>query len=240
MKEQETDRPKPLSRHDLCKSPVASAALLPTRSAIEGRWTSLEPIDAERHGADLYRLSHEPEAGAQLWEFMGYGPFESEKAMRQWLEDRMALDDPLSYALFDASGRAAGMAAYLRMTPAHGSIEMGHIWLSTSLQRTREATEALFLMIRHAFDDLGYRRLEWKCDAVNAPSRRAARRLGFSYEGTFYRHLIVKGLNRDTAWYAMLDEEWPALKPAFETWLLPENFDAEGRQRRTLTMPPRS
>ena len=237
MTDQRMDQFDPLSRHDLSKSPVESAALLPKRSPIKGRWTSLEPIDAERHGATLYRLSHEPEANPELWEFMGYGPFENEKAMRRWLEDRMVLDDPISYALFDAAGRAAGMAAYLRMSPDHGSIEMGHIWLSPCLQRTREATEALYLMMRHAFDDLGYRRLEWKCDAVNAASRRTARRLGFSYEGTFYRHLIVKGLNRDTAWYAMLEEEWPAVRSVFENWLRPENFDDEGRQRSPLAVP---
>ena len=234
MEERKTEQTEPLSQHRLSKAPAESQAILPQRREIEGRWTHLAPVDAARHGADLYRLSHAPEAGAELWEFMGYGPFESEGAMRLWLEERAGLSDPFSYTVFDATGRPAGMAAYLRMAPDQGSIEMGHIWLGPCLQRTRAATEALYLMMRSAFEDLGYRRLEWKCDAVNEASRRAARRLGFSYEGTFYRHLIVKGLNRDTAWYAMLAEEWRDRKAAFDAWLSPENFDGQGRQRKSL------
>lgn len=234
MEERET-----VSRHPLSKAPAESRAILPKRRAIEGRWTRLEPVDAAWHGADLYRLSHVPEARPGLWEFMGYGPFGSDGAMRLWLEERAALADPLSYTIFDAAGHPAGMAAYLRMAPDHGSIEMGHIWFAPCLQRTRAATEALYLMMRSAFEDLGYRRLEWKCDAVNAISRKAARRLGFCYEGTFYRHLIVKGLNRDTAWYAMLAEEWPVRKAAFDAWLSPENFDDQGQQRNSLETLPR-
>ncbi len=146
-----------------------------------------------------------------------------------------AADDPLLFAIVDrATGRAAGAAAYLRMAPAHGVIEIGHIWFGSSLQRTAAATEAIFLLARHAFDDLGHRRLEWKCDARNAWSRRAAERFGFTFEGVFRQHMIVKGANRDTAWYAILDGEWPLLRAGFERWLDPANFDDAGRQRTAL------
>jgi RimJ/RimL family protein N-acetyltransferase len=126
------------------------------------------------------------------------------------------------------------MASFLRMAPEHGVIEIGHIWFAPALQRTRQATEAIYLMARHVFDDLGYRRLEWKCDALNEPSRRAAQRFGFTFEGVFRQHMVVKGRNRDSAWFSILDGEWPAIREAFEAWLGPENFDADGRQRQTL------
>jgi RimJ/RimL family protein N-acetyltransferase len=133
-----------------------------------------------------------------------------------------------------ATGWASGVVSYLRIEPDHGSIEIGHIWFAPALQRTPQATEAIHLLARHAFDDLGYRRLEWKCDAANARSRAAAERFGFTYEGTFRQHMIVKDRNRDTAWFSLLDREWPAARAAFEAWLAPQNFDAEGRQRRRL------
>jgi RimJ/RimL family protein N-acetyltransferase len=155
--------------------------------------------------------------------------------MRAWLTSCAASADPLFLAVIDrASGRAAGVVSYLRIEPEHGVIEIGHIWFGHALQRTPAATETIHLLARHAFDDLGNRRLEWKCDAANARSRRAAERFGFTFEGVFRQHMIIKGRNRDTAWYALLDSEWPAARDAFEAWLAPENFDADGRQRRSL------
>jgi RimJ/RimL family protein N-acetyltransferase len=145
------------------------------------------------------------------------------------------MEDPLFYAIVDrAAGAARGMASFLRMEPQHGVIEIGHIWFAPALQRTRQATEAIFVLARHAFDDLGYRRLEWKCDSLNAPSRKAAERFGFVFEGVFRQHMVVKGRNRDTAWYSMTDGEWPARRAAFEAWLAPDNFSAGGAQRRSL------
>ncbi|HET7467679.1 MAG TPA: GNAT family protein [Candidatus Dormibacteraeota bacterium] len=192
----------------------------------------LEPLDVERHGSDLQAA----QAGApEIWMYLPDGPFADEAAFRDWLVARAASSDPLFYAIIDrASGRALGMASYLRITPEHGVIEVGYIWYSPALQRTPAATETMYLMARHAFEDLGYRRYEWKCNALNEPSRRAALRLGFTYEGIFRQHMVVKDRNRDTAWYSMLDSEWPVAKAAFEAWLSPDNFDAEGRQLRGL------
>lgn len=204
-----------------------------SRIALEGELVRLEPVDVDRHSGQLFAA----QSGApELWEYLPYGPFESEPGFRLWLGERAASADPLFYAIIDrASGRALGMASFLRVETAHGVIEVGHIWYSPALQRTRQATEAMYVMARHAFDDLGYRRYEWKCNALNQPSRRAAVRLGFTYEGVFRQHMVIKGENRDTAWYAMLDGEWPAAKAAFEAWLRPENFDSNGRQLRSLT-----
>ena len=151
------------------------------------------------------------------------------------LTERAATSDPLFFAIVERrSRRALGMASFLRIEQGHGVIEVGHIWYSPALQRTRLATEAMYVMARHVFDDLGYRRYEWKCNALNEPSRRAAVRLGFTFEGVFRQHMVIKGANRDTAWYSMLDGEWPAAKAAFEAWLRPDNFDADGRQLRSL------
>ena len=204
----------------------------PVRTPLEGDLVRLEPADVDRHGNDLYAA----QAGApEIWEYLPHGPFADEREFREWLTASAAGDDPLFYSIVDrASGRALGMASYLRITPAHGVIEVGYIWYSPALQRTRQATEAMYVMARHVFDDLGYRRYEWKCNALNEPSRRAAVRLGFTYEGTFRQHMVVKDRNRDTAWYSMLDSEWPAAKAAFEAWLRSDNFDAGGRQLRSL------
>jgi len=205
----------------------------PERAAIEGRSLRLEPVDPARHVADLFAVSADDPA---LWTYMPYGPFEDPAEMEAWLEGCARSDDPLFMALIEtAEGRAAGMASFLNIRPAHGVIELGHIWFSQQLRRRRPATEAIFLMLRAAFDDLGYRRVEWKCDAANAASRRAALRFGFVYEGIFRQHLIVKGRNRDTAWFAILDRDWPALRSGFEAWLDPANFDESGRQRRALS-----
>lgn len=192
----------------------------------------LEPVDPARHAPALFESSKD---APELWKHLAYGPFANQGVFSRWLRDRAATDDPLFYALIDlAAGGARGMASYLRMEPQHGVIEIGHIWFAPTLQRTRQATEAIFVLARHAFDDLGYRRLEWKCDSLNGPSRRAAERFGFVYEGIFRQHMVTKGRNRDTAWYSMTDGEWPSRRAAFEAWLAPGNFDDEGRQRRSL------
>ncbi len=205
----------------------------PERAALEGRSLRLEPIDPARHVTDLYAASADDPA---LWTYMPYGPFEDPVRMEEWLEGCARSDDPLFMALVEtADDRAAGMASFLNIRPAHGVIELGHIWFSQRLRRRRPATEAIFLMLSAAFDDLGYRRVEWKCDAANAASRRAALRFGFVYEGVFRQHLIVKDRNRDTAWFAILDRDWPALRSHFEDWLDPTNFDGSGKQRRALS-----
>jgi len=215
----------------------------PERAPLAGMLVRLEPVDVARHGESLYALSHARPEDAALWTYLAYGPFLDQGAFEQWLAEPAASSDPLFFAVIDQqSGRASGMASYLNIVPANGCIEIGHIWFAPPLQRTRAATEAIFLMCRHVFDDLGYRRLEWKCNALNEASMRAARRFGFTYEGTFRQHMVVKGRNRDTAWFAMLDHEWPRVRGAFERWLAPENFDAAGRQRTSLAalMPDRA
>jgi RimJ/RimL family protein N-acetyltransferase len=208
----------------------------PARVPLSGVEVRLEPVDAAAHADSLYRRSHARPEDAVLWTYLAYGPFADQGAFAAWLEERARSQDPLFFALVEqASGAAAGMASYLNVVPANGSIEIGHIWFAPALQRTRAATEAIYLLARHAFEELGYRRLEWKCDALNHGSMRAARRFGFSYEGTFRQHMIVKGRNRDTAWFALLDRDWPAQRAAFERWLAPENFDEGGRQRVALS-----
>ncbi len=204
----------------------------PSRVALEGELVRLELVDVARHAGQLFAAQA---SAPELWEYLPYGPFESETAFRAWLAERAATSDPLFYAIIErTSGLALGMASFLRVEPGHGVIEVGHIWYSPALQRTRLATDAMYVMARHVFDDLGYRRYEWKCNALNEPSRRAAVRLGFTFEGVFRQHMVVKGENRDTAWYSMLHTEWPAAKAAFEAWLRPENFDSAGRQLRSL------
>lgn len=208
------------------------SARLPQRVPLEGNTVVLEPVDPERHAIDLFSSS---EFAPELWKHLAYGPFANQAVFTTWLEERAATDDPLFYAVVDReAGAARGMASFLRMEPQHGVIEIGHIWFAPVLQRTRQATEAIFILARHAFDDLGYRRLEWKCDSLNDPSRRAATRFGFVFEGVFRQHMVVKERNRDTAWYSITDGEWPLRRAAFEAWLSPENFDPEGRQRRSL------
>lgn len=205
----------------------------PRRAVLHGRYCRLEPLDASRHGAELHAANSLDREG-RMWTYLFSGPFRSEQEFTGWLETREDSLDPLFFAIVDeASGRATGLASYLRIEPAHGSIEVGHLAFSPLLQRTRAATEAMYLMMKHAFE-LGYRRYEWKCDALNAASRRAAERLGFTFEGIFRQAVVYKGRNRDTAWYSVIDSEWPARAAAFEAWLDPVNFDADGRQRRPL------
>jgi RimJ/RimL family protein N-acetyltransferase len=206
----------------------------PPREVMAGRYCRLEPVDPPRHAAALHRANALDRDGA-MWTYLPYGPFESEADYRAWMERACLGDDPLFFAIVDLeSDTPVGLAAYLRIDRANGVIEVGHLAYSPRLQRTRAATEAMFLMMARAFE-LGYRRYEWKCNSLNQPSRDAAQRLGFSYEGTFRQAVVVKGRNRDTAWYSIIDGEWPALRTAFEQWLAPENFDASGGQRTSLS-----
>jgi len=194
----------------------------------------LEPFDAGAHEAPLYESLHGAEGDPHLWDYLPYGPFDRQE-WSEWFAASAASTDPLFFAVVDPIGGVpAGQASYLRIEPVHGVIEIGHIALGAAMQRTPAATEAMYLLARHAFDELGYRRLEWKCDALNARSRRAAERLGFTFEGIFRQHMIVKGRNRDSAWFSIIDGEWPPLRTAFEVWLSPENFDQAGRQLRPL------
>jgi len=211
-------------------------ARFPPHETITGTTVRLEPIDPDRHARPLYKASHVDAEPEPVFRYLPYGPFAGFDDFKAWLEERSASKDPYFVCVVDAmSGAPEGMAAFMRIAPEHGVIEIGHIWFAPAIQRTRQATEAIYLMARHSFDDLGYRRLEWKCDALNEPSRRAAERFGFTFEGVFRQHLVVKGRNRDTAWFSILDGEWPLICSAFEAWLAPGNFDADGRQRQSLS-----
>ena len=210
----------------------------PEGAVLEGRHVTLEPL-SRVHLSDLHDANLQDD---RIWDYLPYGPFSSVAAYGEWLDWAAASDDPRFYAIRPhATGRAEGVASYLRISPEAGSIEVGHINYAAPLQRTVAATEAMYLMMRWAFE-AGYRRYEWKCNALNGASRRAAERLGFSFEGVFRQATVIKGRNRDTAWFAAIDGEWPALSRAFETWLAPENFGPDGRQRQslsTLTAPIR-
>ena len=203
----------------------------PPRTAVAGRFCTVEPLDAERHAAQLFDANSED----RNWTYLPYGPFATLAAYRQWVEAVSRADDPLFYAIVDhASGQAVGVASLMRIDPKPGVIEVGGINYSPRLQQRPAATESMYLLMRRVFDELGYRRYEWKCDSLNAPSRAAAQRLGFRYEGLFRQATVYKQRNRDTAWFSILDSEWPALRGAFEGWLDPSNFDAAGKQRRSL------
>ena len=207
----------------------------PGRDALSGPCCRLEPLSADAHSQDLWQ-ANAADTDGRMWDYMSCGPFADFAEYRTWLAGAAAGDDPLFFAIIDqASGKALGVASYLRIDPANGVIEVGNIAYSPALQGTMLATEAMHLMMAHAFDGLGYRRYEWKCNACNAPSRRAAQRLGFSYEGLFRNHMIVKGRSRNTAWFAITDADWPAIKAAHETWLAADNFDADGTQRHALS-----
>jgi RimJ/RimL family protein N-acetyltransferase len=203
---------------------------------LSGRYVDLEKVAADAHGAALFESFVAADREGRVWTYLGYGPFASYVDFRSWLTTREQSVDPLFYSFIPRrTGKASGMGSFMRMDPTNRVIEIGHIWMSPGLQRTREASEAIFLMMRHAFDDLAARRLEWKCDALNAASRQAAERFGFTFEGVFRQHMIVKGRNRDTAWYAIIDKDWPPIRKAFETWLEPGNFLPDGSQKCRLT-----
>ncbi|MEM6439430.1 MAG: GNAT family protein [Pseudomonadota bacterium] len=206
----------------------------PLRADVNGTWAALESLTPSEHGEALFNAYAE-DAQGRIWTYLPYGPFLRRGAFNDWLEEAAAGDDPMFFAIRNVSdGRVGGLASYLRIQPEAGSIEIGHLNFSPRLQRSPAATEALYLMIAQAFE-LGYRRCEWKCDALNAPSRRAAQRLGFSFEGVHRQATVVKGRNRDTAWYSILDGEWSDLQAAFGAWLEPSNFTDEGRQKLRLS-----
>jgi RimJ/RimL family protein N-acetyltransferase len=214
--------------------PQWTARPRPPRSAMEGRFCIVEPFDPARHAADLHAANSLDREGRN-WTYLPYGPFDRLEDYRAFLERELG-DDPLRHAIIERkSGRAVGVASYMRIDPAAGVIEVGGINYAPPLQRTPAATEAMYLMMRRVFDELGYRRYEWKCDSLNAPSRVAAQRLGFQYEGMFRQATVYKARNRDTCWFSILDSQWPRLKAGFEHWLDPANFDATGRQRRSLS-----
>lgn len=202
----------------------------PPREILTGRYCRLEPLDPERHASALY-AANSADVSQRMWTYLPYGPFESLDGYQSWMQTVCSTNDPQFSAIVNLqTGQPVGVASYLRIDPAAGSIEVGHLAYSPQLQRTPAATESMFLMMRRAFE-LGYRRYEWKCDALNAPSRAAAERLGFRFEGLFRQATIYKQRNRDTAWYSIIDREWPALEAAYHRWLDPANFDSQGHQR---------
>lgn len=206
----------------------------PRRETLLGRYCRLEPLDSDRHAAALF-AANAADIEGRSWTYMPYGPFPTLASYREWMEGKCLGDDPLFFAIIDrADDQPAGVASYLRITPASGSIEVGHLHYSPRLKRRPAATEAMYLLMKWAFE-AGYRRYEWKCDALNAASRGAAERLGLSFEGIYRQATVYKQRTRDTAWYAAIDAEWPALRNAFETWLDPKNFDEQGQQRVRLS-----
>jgi RimJ/RimL family protein N-acetyltransferase len=200
----------------------------PAPSRLAGRYVALRPVQDE-DAEPLFAASRDE----AIWTYLMYGPYESVDGMRARLAEIERIGDQLFFTVV-RDGEPQGIVSYLRIEPEHGTIEIGDIWFGTPLQRTTAATEAIFLLARHAFDELGYRRLEWRCNALNAKSRRAAERFGFTFEGIFRNHMVVKRQSRDTAWYSIIDDEWPAIRAAFEDWLAPDNFDERGVQRRPL------
>jgi RimJ/RimL family protein N-acetyltransferase len=207
----------------------------PERAPLEGRYARLEPLDPARHGDDLFASAQQPGADSRFRYLADHAPADR-AAFTAWIEKASASTDPLFFAVIDKrTGRAEGRQSFMRIEPAHGVIEIGHILWGPAIARTRVATEALYLFASHAFDTLGYRRFEWKCDNNNLPSKRAAERFGFTFEGVFRQHIVVKGRNRDTAWFAIIDRDWPRLKAGYEAWLHQENFDEAGQQKHKLT-----
>jgi len=214
--------------------PNWSTRPLPPAAAKSGRYVRIEPLDPARHTRDLFEANAEDRDGSH-WTYLFIDKPQGFEAYTAWATKSASTQDPMFHAIVDlATGKAVGVAAYMRIDPGHGVIEVGHINFAPRLQRTRQATEAIYLMMARAFDELGYRRFEWKCDHLNAPSRAAALRFGFTFEGIFRQAVVYKGRNRDTAWFSIVDGEWPAIKAAFDAWLDPANFDAQGRQVRRL------
>lgn len=206
---------------------------VPDQRVLQGRFVRLEALAVARHGDDLWRALQGPDPA--LWDYLPYGPFSERSQFDAWLTNNTERRDPLFYAVIDqASSRALGVFSYLNIVAQDGCIEIGHVAFGAPMQRTAGATEAIYLLARHAFDDLGYRRLEWKCNAANTRSVRAAERFGFIYEGLFRQHRVIKGKNRDTAWFSIIDGQWPRCRDAFQCWLATENFDQQGQQRQRL------
>ena len=207
---------------------------VPPRQSMTGRFCHLEPLDADKHAADLYTVIASDVTG-KSWTYLPYGPFENLEGYQAWMKEVTAGNDPMLFAIIDnTDGKPYGITGFLRIDPKNGCIETGHIYFSERLKKSPIATEAMYLMMQRAFE-LGYRRYEWKCDSFHTASRQAAQRLGFSFEGIFRQAIVYKGRSRDTAWYAAIDFEWPLLQNAFLTWLAPENFDEHGQQRKRLS-----
>jgi RimJ/RimL family protein N-acetyltransferase len=221
----------PVSERPVGPPVDTTPARRPEPVSLSGRFAQIEKLDAAR---DAQALWEGFKGCDDLWTYSSQGPFTDEGSFRQWLEQRAALADPYYFTIFDIGGRALGVTTLMEIRPSMRVVEVGHIVYSPALQRTPVATEAQYLLARHVFETLGYRRYEWKCDALNAASRRAAERFGFRPEGVFRQHMILKGRSRDTAWFSMLDSEWPKIRAAFEEWLAPANFDGKGVQRRAL------
>ena len=224
--------PRPLSGEPVENLP---SALIPSRTPIRGQSVELVPQDASKHADELFAAGHESEQSLKIWDYLAYGPWASAQDYRATMRAQSADFTTIFYAIRPLdSDRFEGQSSYLDINPQMGVIEIGHIWFSPKLARTRAATEALYLMIRHAMDDLGYRRMHWRCNSLNEKSRQAARRLGFRFEGVFYNHMIFKGKNRDTAWYSILDDEWPEVRGILEAWLNDSNFDENGKANTSL------
>ncbi len=224
--------PRPLSGAVVTELP---SARIPSREPLRGRYVELVAQDAAQHAGDLFAAGHASEEALKIWDYLAYGPWASVEDYRNTMRAQSSSFDTIFYAIRPLDGDSfAGQSSYLDINPQMGVIEIGHIWFGPKLARTRAATEALYLMIRHAMDDLGYRRMHWRCNSLNDKSRQAARRLGFRFEGIFYNHMIFKGKNRDTAWYSILDDEWPEVRDRLETWLDPTNFDDAGVARQSL------
>ena len=224
------------------RRPIGSAQVAPRRwegfegVRLSGPRTSLEPVVADRDTPDIFRAATEGEEPERIFDYLGYGPFSNEAEVHAWLVARQASKDPVFLVNRDReTGRLGGMGSFMEIRPAVGVAEIGHIWFGRAWQRSVQATEVLSLKMRHVLETLGYRRLEWKCNALNAASRAAALRLGFRYEGIFLNHVIVKGRSRDTAWFSLTQEEWPAVREAHARWLAPDNFDPEGGQKCSLS-----
>lgn len=225
--------PRPLSGAAV---PVPPPGLVPSRTPLTGTHVTLEPLRADKHAADMYEASHRNDEALKIWDYLTYGPYPDLASYAASIKAHASSLDPVFYAIRShETGKVCGQASFLDIQPQNGVTEIGHIWFAPELQRTRGATEALFLMLCHAMDDLGYRRMQWRCNATNAKSRAAARRLGFRFEGIFYNALIFKGKNRDTAWYSILDDEWPEVRQKIGTWLNASNFNDAGEHRVSLS-----
>ncbi len=228
-----TDSNQHLDDLPVGESVSPTAASRPRRLRRNGHYVSLVPLNLVRHGNSLWESTHLKDK-ERLWCYLAEGPFPNRAAFDAFLLRKASAEDPFFYAILDKDGHAVGFEALMRIEPIHRVIEIGNILFSPALQRTPGGTEAIFLLMEYVFDDLGYRRLEWKCDALNAPSRRAALRYGFTFEGIFRKHMIIKHRNRDTAWFSILDTEWKSRRTALERWLKPDNFDEFGKQRFSL------
>lgn len=228
----ETLYPRPLSAEVVQNPPPG---LVPGRTPLAGKYVLLEPQNADKHAAELYKSGHSTEQGLRIWDYLTYGPWSDVKSYKAALRVQSSSHDPVFYSIISLeTGKACGQASFLDINAQNGVIEIGHIWFGPELQRTPGGTEVLYLMLCYAMDDLGYRRMQWRCNAQNKRSRQAARRLGFRFEGIFFNHLIFKGKNRDTAWYSILDDEWPEVKNTIGKWLNSSNFDKNGKAQSSL------